>query len=127
MNQLLIIAAGGSLGALVRFFLGSWIFVRLDQQHLNGPLSTLLINVIGSLLMGIAYVVIAEKLQLSAEWRQFVMVGFLAAFTTFSSFSLDTLVLFESGNTLAAIAYIMTSVLLCIAACWLAMTITRLF
>ncbi len=126
MTHVLIIATGGSLGALARFFLGSWIIARLEHHTLSGPLSTLMVNVIGSLLMGVAYVLIVEKLQLSAEWRQFVMIGFLAAFTTFSSFSLDTLLLFESGNTIAAIAYIMASVLLCIAACYLAISMTRL-
>ena len=126
MSQILIIATGGSLGALARFFLSSWLITRFEHLSLSGPLATLSVNVIGSLLMGIAYVFIAEKMQLSPEWRQFVMIGFLAAFTTFSSFSLDTLVLFESGNILAAIAYIMASVLLCIAACWLAIMLTRL-
>lgn len=126
MTQIVFVALGGAVGAVMRFLLAGRVQPLVSQQFLGVPVSTLIVNVLGSLLIGVAYVLLAEKLVLAPAWRSVIMVGFLAAFTTFSTFSLDTVHLLEAGHIGLAISYIIASVLLCVSACWLAMLATRL-
>lgn len=125
MNLVFWVAIGGALGALARFGLAALVQDRIQHAFLGVPLSTLLVNVIGSALIGVVYVLLHEKLSLGAEFRAVAMVGFLAAFTTFSTFSLDAVHLLESGHVGPAFAYIIGSVVMCLSVCWLAMIITR--
>jgi CrcB protein len=76
-------------------------------------------------LIGVFFVVLAEKLHLADQWRPIVMVGFLGAMTTFSTFSLDALLLFEQGHYNTALFYIVASVVLCLFAAFAGMQITR--
>ncbi|MDX1498167.1 MAG: fluoride efflux transporter CrcB [Salinisphaeraceae bacterium] len=124
MMQLLYVAAGGAVGALLRYG------VVLLSQNLWGrdfPYGTLLVNVLGSLLIGLAYVWIVERLALGDAWRLAFMVGVLGAFTTFSSFSIETLQLVERGAALAALSNILLNVSLCLVACWLGLLAARQF
>jgi len=127
MNQLLLIAVGGALGAVMRFMLVANVQPLISQQIMGVPVSTFVVNVLGSFMIGVAYVLLTEKLALTPAWRALLTVGFLSAFTTFSTFSLDTVQLLEAGQIAYAFAYIMASVLLCVSACWAAMLISRLF
>lgn len=126
-STLLAIAAGGSAGALARY--GSVTLVQQwTAQHSlwHGlPLGTWLVNVSGSLLIGVLYVLVSEKLLLADSWRPLLMIGFLGAFTTFSSFSLETLQLIECGLVLQALLYTVASVVFCLLAGWLGMALTR--
>ena len=122
MQQLVIIAGGGALGAVLRFLMSSHVY-RVFGRDL--PYGTLAVNVLGSLLMGLFFVVIVERGSLSDEWRNLIMVGFLGAFTTFSTFSLETLTLLESGELSRAALNIFLSVALCFAATWLGLIIGR--
>ena len=119
--QWLAVAAGGALGALARFGVNALVFPIFGRQL---PLGTLIVNVVGSFLMGLLYVFIVEKGLLAAEWRNLLMVGFLGAFTTFSTFSLETLALWQNGHLALSVSYIIASVSLCLlatlAAIWLA-------
>jgi len=124
MNSLLAIAFGGALGALGRYGVNGLIYPLMGGKF---PLATLVVNVSGSILMGIFYVLIIEKGAIAPEWRNFMMVGLLGAFTTFSTFSLDALALWQNGHLLLALAYIFLSVALCLAGIALAIYITRLF
>jgi CrcB protein len=121
LTNLLLIAGFGALGALLRFALSNGVYAMLGREF---PYGTMSVNIIGSLLIGFTYIFIASK-HLSDEWRMALIIGFLGAFTTFSTFSLETLDLFESGQPDRAILNIILSVVLCLAACWLGMKIGK--
>jgi len=91
--QIFAIAAGGALGALLRFWMSNGIYALLGR---NFPYGTLAVNVLGSLLMGFLYVMLVDKLALGPQWRAALLIGLLGAFTTFSTFSMETL---ESGGS----------------------------
>lgn len=122
MQQLLAIAGGGALGAVLRFGMSSNIYRVLGRDF---PYGTLTVNVLGSLLMGLFFVLIVERGMLSAEWRSVIMIGLLGAFTTFSTFSIETLTLLESGELSRAALNIFLSVALCLAATWLGLVMGR--
>ena len=121
--HLIAIALGGALGALSRY----WLSGVLNNATHKLPWGTLACNVIGSFLMGICFVLILEKARLSPELRPLLMVGFMGAFTTFSTFSLETVAMLQEGHVMSAAIYISFSVLLCIAALSAGLWITRLF
>jgi len=89
-----MVAVGGALGAVARYGLGGWVqgFVRTSF-----PLGTLAVNVIGSFLLGLSFYLM-ESLAFSAETRAMTTIGFLGAFTTFSTFSYEAVVLLEGGE-----------------------------
>lgn len=123
MNAYIAIAFGGALGAVTRFWLQG------AAERYNGssfPLGTFAVNVLGSFLIGVFFVLLAEKAQISEAWRPVVVVGFLGAMTTFSTFSLDALLLFEQGHYNTALFYILSSVALCLFAAYAGMQLTRI-
>lgn len=122
VQQLLAIAGGGALGAVLRFLMSSNIYRVFGRDF---PYGTLAVNVLGSFLMGICFILVLERGVLSAEWRSVIIIGFLGAFTTFSAFSIDTLTLLESGELGRAALNILLSVALCLAATWLGLVIGR--
>lgn len=123
MHGWLAVAIGGALGAVARHAVNGWL-APLQGDHF--PLSTLLVNLTGSIAMGVLYVLVIERGILSLEWRYFAMVGLLGAFTTFSAFSLDVLALWQNGQLLLALAYIVASVVLSVGGLALAVFVTRL-
>lgn len=120
--QLSAIAAGGALGAVSRFGVSTGVYRLLGRDF---PWGTLVVNLAGSLLMGALFVLFIERSAVAAEWRSAVLIGFLGAFTTFSTFSLETLALVEQGEMTRALLNIGASVLLCLGACWLGMVGAR--
>lgn len=116
MKQILAIALGGAAGALLRYWTSTGIYALMGRTF---PYGTLVVNVAGSLLMGFLYVLLVERLALSVEWRAALLIGLLGAFTTFSTFSMETFALFEDGERLKALANILLSVTLCLVAVWL--------
>ncbi len=123
MIEALAVAVGGALGALARFWLGR---AADDLFGINFPWSILIINVLGSITIGIAFELLVERNSAAAIWRPLLMVGFLGAFTTFSSFSLQTLALIESARLLAAGGYVMASVGICVIGTWAGIQTARL-
>lgn len=123
MYQYLAIALGGAAGAMTRFWLHS---LAEAYNRSNFPLGTFLVNIAGSLLIGIFFVIFAEKTQLDAQWRPIVIVGFLGAMTTFSAFSLEALLLLEQGLYNTALFYILSSIIVCLLAAFAGMQVTRL-
>jgi CrcB protein len=119
----LAVAIGGALGSVARYALSSWIF---DITSHKFPYATLIVNVAGSFVMGILFVVIVERAALPAEMRSLLMVGFIGAFTTFSAFSLDALGLWQNGHVLMSVIYMITTIILCLVAISTAIWLTRL-
>ncbi len=122
MKYLLFIALGGASGAVARYLLAGWAH-RLWEGPL--PVGTLLVNVLGSFSIGVLYVVLAEKQLIHQDWRGVLMVGFLGAFTTFSTFSLETITLLEAGHIGHALGYMLASTMLCVLMAGVAIHLTR--
>jgi len=109
----LAVAVGGALGAMARYAVSIWVFNYSSDKF---PYATLSVNVLGSFMMGILFVIIVERAALPAEMRSLLMVGFLGAFTTFSTFSLDALSLWQNGHLFVALVYVLATVVLCLVA-----------
>jgi CrcB protein len=90
-------------------------------------MGTLFVNISGSFLIGVAYVLISEKGHLSADMKPLIMTGFLGALTTFSTFSLDTLIHIHNGEWQHAIMYTLLSIILCLISTFLAVELVRSF
>lgn len=122
MLQTFVIASGGALGALMRFWVSSATYAVLGRAF---PYGTLMVNVLGSLLMGFLFVWLTERSALSPEWRSLILVGFLGAFTTFSTFSMETFNLLQGGEVSKAFINILLSVALCLLATWIGVAAGR--
>jgi CrcB protein len=110
----LAVITGGALGAILRAKIYE-LFTLTKNVYLY-PLPTLVVNLIGSLIIGISWHLLIEKSLLSSSWKIFIMTGFTGAFTTFSTFSLDIFRLLQNKNFLLAISYIITNIIFCLLA-----------
>jgi fluoride exporter len=110
VGQILFVAAGGAIGAALRFALNNWITKSLGTAF---PWHTLTANVVGSILMGVLFA-LSSRINLSHDARLFLGTGLLGGFTTFSAFSLDAMQLAQRGAFVAAGAYVIASVALCL-------------
>lgn len=115
LKTLLFIAAGGAFGASLRFLAQAAVYEVMGRDF---PYGTLFVNTVGSFLMGLLSIFLVEKFNLGAEWHLAILIGVLGSFTTFSTFSMETLVLFEQGDVMKAMVNILLSVLLCVFAVW---------
>lgn len=123
-HSLIACALGGGFGAVFRYITYLYIIHAFEKQVFFG---TLIVNILGSFLMGILYWLMIEKFKLDEVWRCLFMVGFLGAFTTFSSFSLDVLKMLQGGLLVQAFSYTIISVVSCIFAIFLGVVISRWF
>ncbi|MGM0422722.1 MAG: fluoride efflux transporter CrcB [Pseudomonadota bacterium] len=123
MTDILFIALGGALGAAGRYGVTGF-FTRLLGPDF--PYGTLAVNVLGSFVLGLVIGIGAHYIVLSEQFKMFFITGFLGAFTTFSTFSLNTVTLFERGEVLQASAYIAASVIVSIAMLMLGLMMTRI-
>ncbi|POP52545.1 fluoride efflux transporter CrcB [Zhongshania marina] len=123
MQVYLLIALGGACGALSRYGIGRAVNIYLAQIH--WPLGTFAVNIAGSFTIGAIYVLITEKSSLHADWRYVLMVGFLGAFTTFSTFSLESVAMLEAGKIAMAMLYMVATLASCVIGCWLGMSLVR--
>lgn len=123
MQAYLLVAVGAAIGGVARYAVSSLIGRMWTGSF---PLATLTVNIVGSLLMGLLVGALARFMPAwQAEARLFAAVGVLGGFTTFSSFSLDTIVLIERGELPLAILYVALSVVVCVIGLYLGLLITR--
>lgn len=110
------------MGAVARFGVSTGVYAMMGRSF---PYGTLAVNVFGSLFMGLLYVMLIERLSLSPEFRAILLIGFLGSFTTFSTFSMETLSLIEQAQLLKAAVNIIASVALCLLATWFGIIVAR--
>ena len=115
MKLILYIASGGAFGAVMRYGASVGVYSLLGRGF---PYGTLFVNVVGSMLMGVLSVVLLDRFIVEPEWRAAILVGLLGSFTTFSTFSIETLNLLEQGD-------IALSIIMCLAAVWFGIVLGR--
>lgn len=120
--QWLAVALGGAAGAMGRYALTLWLFPVTGARF---PLGTFVANLLGCTLVGVAFVLIVDKGLVPPSYRPLVIVGGLGALTTFSTFSLDTLLLWHNGAPWVAVLYALATLLGCLIATVLAFYGTR--
>lgn len=116
----LLVALGGAFGAMLRFFISEVVLLSLGRGF---PYATLLVNIVGSFIMGLLYAAISNEYVMIIPWRTMIGIGFLGALTTFSTFSLDTLLMLQQGEWFKAAANIALNVMLCLFGAWLGMMV----
>ena len=124
MGMIFSVAAGGALGAVLRYF------VMLMAPLMFGtafPYNTILVNIVGSFFMGILVTYFNVSDSLSAELKSFLTIGLLGGFTTFSAFSLDILKMWQSDQILYALIYGLVSVIFSVAAIFVGVLVARNF
>ena len=117
-----LVAIGGAVGSVCRYLVGV-VAMRLFGPAF--PWGTFAVNLAGSFAIGLLTELIARRFNASMELRVLLVTGFLGGFTTFSSFSLDTVVLYERGAFMLAAAYVVASVVLSLAATFAGMAAVR--
>jgi CrcB protein len=119
----LLVGLGGFLGANARYLIGGWVAERFGTTF---PYSTLVINVTGSLLLGFFLTLTTERFVADPGWRLFFAIGFLGAYTTFSTFSFESVALLQERAWWLALANVFGSTLLGLAAVLLGIALARL-
>lgn len=122
LSQILYIAIGGAIGAVLRYLASTAVYALLGRGF---PYGTLVVNVLGSLAMGVLAILLIERVSTGPELRALLLIGLLGSFTTFSTFSIETLNLIEQGGLIKAGLNILLSVMLCLAAAWVGTLIGR--
>ncbi|MCL1151792.1 fluoride efflux transporter CrcB [Shewanella ulleungensis] len=110
MNNVLLVALGGSIGAVLRYLLSIFMIQLFGSSF---PFGTLIVNILGSFLMGVVYA-LGQLSHVSPELKALVGVGLLGALTTFSTFSNETLLLMQEGLWHKAILNVLLNVTLCL-------------
>jgi CrcB protein len=122
MNHILLVAAGGALGSVARYLTG---LATLRWFGPGYPWGTLAVNIVGGLAIGVFAELIARRFDGSPELRMFIITGILGGFTTFSAFSLEVTAMAERGDYMAAIGYVLISVIISVAAVFAGLALVR--
>src|SRR5271156_5811514 len=122
MTKYLMVGLGGFLGAIARFWLGGYIGERMGTRF---PYGTFVINISGSFVIGFIMTLLTENAHWSPNWRYLVPVGFIGAYTTFSTFEYETLRSVQEGQWIVAMLNVVLSVILGFAGVWLGVAPAR--
>lgn len=114
-KELFAVFVGGGVGSVLRYSVQMLMHQKITAY--NFPLATLSVNILGSFMIGLFYA-LSARFNLSAEVRLLLTAGLCGGFTTFSTFSNDTLELLRQGSVLAAVLYILVSVIIGVGACF---------
>ena len=118
-----LIALGGACGALSRFLVSNWVYSKAESIF---PWGTFAVNITGCFLVGIVYVLSVDSLIIHPNTRTFLMVGFLGAFTTYSTFSLEVLNLLKAGQTKLAMLNSFGTLSACLLAVWAGFVLAKI-
>jgi fluoride exporter len=116
MTKYLMVAIGGALGSVLRFWVGGYVSNRMGSRF---PYGTFVINVTASFLIGLILTLLAERSHWSANWRYFIPIGFIGGFSTFSAFEYETFQSFQNGEVLMAGLNVVLSVIVGFVSVWL--------
>ena len=116
MQKYLLIAAGGALGSVARYWVGAMVGSRMGTRF---PYGTLLINLTACVIIGFSLTYLGRRVELSAAWRHLIPIGFIGAYSTFSTYEWETLSTLRAGAFALAALYAFGSLLLGLIATWL--------
>lgn len=124
MKGLLLVGLGGAAGAVSRYLVSGWVQGWLRQTTF--PYGTLAVNLTGSFLIGLLFTLAGERGWLSPDARLLAMIGFLGAYTTFSTFSVETVLLLRTGEIARALLNVGANNLFCLLGAWLGLSLPGL-
>ena len=124
MQKYLYIAVGGALGSLARYGVGVFVTDRIGAKF---PYGTFIINITACFIIGFSLAFLGRRTDLSAAWRFLIPVGFVGAYSTFSTFEWETFAKLQSGSFSIASLYVVSSVLLGLIAVWCGVMLSRAF
>jgi CrcB protein len=123
-EEILAVLIFGAVGAFLRLVASRWVSELMPRYF---PWGILTVNIIGSFVMGLLTGLLLHKTGISPFWRAGLFIGLLGGFTTFSSFSLDTVTLFQAGETVRAAANIFVTLLGCLGATLVGLLLAKAF
>lgn len=122
MQKYLLIALGGSLGAIARYWVGSAVADRMGTKF---PYGTFVINITACLMIGFSLVFLGRRAELNTAWRFLIPVGFIGAYSTFSTFEWETFATLQSGAFFLAALYVALSFFVGLVAVWCGVLLAR--
>lgn len=122
MMKYIIVGLGGFLGAALRFWVGGYVGERMGTRF---PYGTFVVNVTGSFLLGLVITVLTENTHWNPNWRYLLPIGFVGAYTTFSTFEFETLRSIQEGQWVVAMLNVVLSVTLGFLGVWLGVITAR--
>lgn len=122
MLNIALVAIGGAIGSVARYLVGVW---GLKLGGPNFPWGTITVNIVGAFLIGLMVEMVARRFDASAELRVFIVTGIIGGFTTWSSFTLDAVVLFERGSIGLSAVYLFASLFVSFAAIFAGLALGR--
>jgi CrcB protein len=124
LQKYVLIAVGGALGSLARFWVGSAIANRFGTKF---PYGTFVINITACLIIGFSLTFLGRRAELGAAWRFLIPIGFVGAYSTFSTFEWETFSNLQTGAFFVAALYVVLSLFLGLVAVWCGVLIARFF